>query len=443
MYSLKKCGCLILIFTLLISCTVNEASAASIDMEETEHTTTVEQLEEKKSVAGVSPNGQDGAQGAVGHASCFNLAYRWIMKYTAETAMQAYAQINAPADTVEVSIDRKDFSIKNEDGSISAQMYYDLPYVTGSGEVSAKINAVLREDFDRFEAVIHGTDEDGVRYYVDNKPYPEDTYLNTVTAEITHNADGVLSIRYETDWFMGGVRSIDHYGMTFDLNTGELLGIRDLVKVSPDILLEQLQPRILHGVTNADDSAVDTVAQYNTLDDFSFYIRDRELWVCVPTYELGPGSAGSFEIPCEVYIAAKNPQRVDTKRLAYGETLEDSRWTIWEYEQFSEETTTYYQSQYVIQLSFAGDGDCTAAGCYWETDVVFLNAAGHYSLGPDGILSIEIIQNGETISAQFLAEAIDEDTILLTQISEEGLFFHHKRDHQLLMKCGNFDIWLG
>ncbi len=256
----------------------------------------------------------------------FTPTYCWFFFLATETAAQTYQQIIAPSNSAEVTIERKDFSIKNEDGSFSAKIYYDLPHVTGGGTAAETINTALQADFEQYQEPL----QNEVAEYLHDKPYPEDTYLYTVTSEATQNGDGVLSIRYETTWFMGGVQNTDHYGMTFDLSTGRKLTIPDLIAVSPDVLLRQLQPRILDKGTNLDSNAAETVAAY-TLQELTFYIRDRELWVCIPTYELAGGFAGSFEIPCQVYIAGKSSKQVTSKLLHYLTPESASSWVAMEY----------------------------------------------------------------------------------------------------------------
>ena len=117
---------------------------------------------------------------------------------------------------------------------------------------------------------------------------------------MTHNGDGVFSICMTQSWYMGGVSNVDHYGMTFDLSTGEAAQLPQMLGQDEAAVTEQLKTITKTYMTQNQagwfDEAWETVDGY-TLEDFPFYIQEGQVMLCFPTYALAPGASGSITVP--------------------------------------------------------------------------------------------------------------------------------------------------
>ena len=154
---------------------------------------------------------------------------------------------------LEVTIERTDRSLVNEDGVTIAIIYYDRPVVSGDTAVAEKITQFFEnEEQDWFTGrgrlldlpgndleeylginVLDGVYEDieKMREQYGDEDVAEWLCLYSVEARIMYMDDDILSIMQimevrteRTGW--------NYFGCTFDLNTGELLKLTDLVDIS-------------------------------------------------------------------------------------------------------------------------------------------------------------------------------------------------------------------
>ena len=208
-------------------------------------------------------------------------------------------------DSVSYEIQTEDKSYYDESGVMKVEFSYDMVVVQGDSAGITAINSIIEADAAAFLSYFTEAD------LAENAEYCEilgdDACLfYTATPVVTHNADGILSIQVYTDWWMGGVFNSNSYGMTFDLNTGEKLGIGDLFKGEDSALAMQIKDtawEYLYGFygTGLFEDAYDTLYGL-ALEDFLFYISEGELIVTFPTYMLAPGAAGSLTVPTGMYI---------------------------------------------------------------------------------------------------------------------------------------------
>ena len=155
--------------------------------------------------------------------------------------------------TLQVTIERTDRSMVNEDGLTIASIYYDRPVVSGDTVAAEKITHFFEnEEQDWFTGrgrlldlpgndleeylginVLDGVYEDieKMREQYGDEDVAEWLCLYSVEARIMYMDENILSILQveETRTERGGWR---YFGCTFDLNTGELLKLTDLVDIS-------------------------------------------------------------------------------------------------------------------------------------------------------------------------------------------------------------------
>ena len=155
--------------------------------------------------------------------------------------------------TLQVTIERTDRSRVNDDGLTIASIYYDRPVVSGDTVAAEKITHFFEnEEQDWFTGrgrlldlpgndleeylginVLDGVYEDieKMRERYGDEDVAEWLCLYSVEARIMYMDENILSILQveETRTERGGWR---YFGCTFDLNTGELLKLTDLVDIS-------------------------------------------------------------------------------------------------------------------------------------------------------------------------------------------------------------------
>ena len=153
--------------------------------------------------------------------------------------------------TLEVTIERTDYSIYNEDGLTMAIIYYDRPVVSGDTAVAEKITEFFeKEEQDWFAGTGRLLDFPGNDYgnifdhflgrVADRRERYGDEYvaeepcLYSLESRIMYMDDNILSILQikEKRAERGGHY---YYGCTFDLHTGELLKLKDLDISADDI----------------------------------------------------------------------------------------------------------------------------------------------------------------------------------------------------------------
>ena len=153
--------------------------------------------------------------------------------------------------TLEVTIERTDYSIYNEDGLTMAIIYYDRPVVSGDSVAAEKITEFFeKEEQDWFAGTgrlldFPGNDYDNLfdcflgrvadmRGKYGDEDVAVEPGLYSLESRIMYMDDNILSILQikEKRAERGGCY---YYGCTFDLHTGELLKLKDLDISADDI----------------------------------------------------------------------------------------------------------------------------------------------------------------------------------------------------------------
>ena len=168
-----------------------------------------------------------------------------------ETDEQWMSRRTRSNSELEVTIERTDRSLVNEDGVTIAIIYYDRPVVSGDTAVAEKITEFFEEEeqnwfagtgrlldfpgndygniFDHFLGRVADLRE---RY--GDEDVAEEPCLYSLESRIMYMDDNILSILQikEKRAERGGCY---YYGCTFDLHTGELLKLKDLDISAEDI----------------------------------------------------------------------------------------------------------------------------------------------------------------------------------------------------------------
>ena len=155
--------------------------------------------------------------------------------------------------TLEVTIERTDQSVFNEEGLLLAGIYYDRPVVTGDTVAAEKITEFFEDEemewFLGFRSPLDFKEEDTnyynhefgdflyavqkMRQWYGDEDVAEWPCIYSIETRIVYMDDDILSIMQIMEKRTER-REYNYFGSTFDLNTGELLKLTDLTDMSSE-----------------------------------------------------------------------------------------------------------------------------------------------------------------------------------------------------------------
>ena len=203
--------------------------------------------------------------------------------------------------TLEVTIERTDYSIYNEDGLTMAIIYYDRPVVSGDTAVAEKITEFFeKEEQDWFAGTgrlldFPGNDYDNLfdcflgrvadmRGKYGDEDVAVEPGLYSLESRIMYMDDNILSILQikEKRAERGGCY---YYGCTFDLHTGELLKLKDLDISADDIKNIFSKDEYLDHFSEMSEDYI-VVAYEEEFDmTYQFYVDKKYLYLLDNTVE--------------------------------------------------------------------------------------------------------------------------------------------------------------
>ena len=197
--------------------------------------------------------------------------------------------------TLEVTIERTDYSIYNEDGLTMAIIYYDRPVVSGDSVAAEKITEFFEEeeqdwfagtgrlldfpgnDYDNlFACFLDGVADLRERY--GDEDVAEEPGLYSLESRIMYMDDDILSIlQIEEEREERGGHY--YYGCTFDLHTGELLKLKDLDISAEDIKNIFSKDEYLDHFSEMSEDYI-VVAHKEEFDmTYQFYVDEKYLYL--------------------------------------------------------------------------------------------------------------------------------------------------------------------
>ncbi len=154
--------------------------------------------------------------------------------------------IDLEFEEIQLSIERTDYSIKSDTGDVLAYIYYDKP-VLKNGRFSDEINSYFEAEqegwFSGANRLTHYQDgwlsdfEEDVSEAIDTygiEVLKEQPFIYVVDSNVIFQNDKYLSIRHIATVQKLGKRSWYYFGSNFDLKTGELISIDNLVDMDVD-----------------------------------------------------------------------------------------------------------------------------------------------------------------------------------------------------------------
>lgn len=279
---------------------------------------------------------------------------------------------DVPLTFAEVDIQRHDSSQKDENGQMILEHYYDLVVVKGESEAIAAINAAFQADYQDFLSK-----NDEIEGYLSNdRP---GSFFYTVEAKISHNDDGVLSVLYCEKWHMGGVATIGYRGMTFDLESGEQVDMKDLFTLSGKSVYDCASNILAYHCYKSiyAHSSYSNSDIRDLLTPESYCIQDGRLVLCFTAYTL---EHDGIIIPTPLTLDGQAKTAAEQRAM-----LLENDWTaFWATTEEDGQTLTM-----ILDLTFDANGICSFAFGYPESEYDFIGN-GTYRLSDDHILTLEL-----------------------------------------------------
>ncbi len=185
--------------------------------------------------------------------------------------------------------------IKDSDGKIRGIVYFQYPIVEGNSESIHKINDTLKnaskeymssETAQRLKEYTDGAIENN-GFWSENEQY----YYKT-TCKVTYNDNEVFGLHMKMSWYAGGVYNQTDYGYTFDVTSGELLGLKDVISGEPTEIKKKIwkaAKEYLKSNGSFDNNAYSIIRKYK-LKDYKFYLGKEKVYLCFESYELMRGT---------------------------------------------------------------------------------------------------------------------------------------------------------
>lgn len=207
--------------------------------------------------------------------------------------------------TIKVSVERTDKSIVNDEGQTMAIIYYDKPVVTGNTKAAYEINEFFNReeedwlgkgggrltwfkegDYERFCRVAQSMREQYGDDIVSQQPA-----IYTVDTRIKYLDENVLSI-FQITTFIWESGCRHYYGSTFDLETGELLAITDLIEIDAHDM-KRIMVDAIHENESYDEMANNNFEYmyYDIKVDMKYeYFYDGEKFYIIENYYYNEGT---------------------------------------------------------------------------------------------------------------------------------------------------------
>ena len=200
----------------------------------------------------------------------------------------------------EISIQRDDRSVQDENGDTVFTMYYDKVVLQGPSPICEKVNQQIEQACTEFFADQMAVQQQDAAWQAYHSTGP---FIHTATVSVLNQQD-ILSIRLDIENYFGGMHGFLGVGtLNFDLKTGEQLVLSDLFSINGSELRFYLQQECKDYIDqNSDMGWIDAKEKINELllEQYLFYIQDGMVYIQFAQYELGASAMGCVSIPCKI-----------------------------------------------------------------------------------------------------------------------------------------------
>jgi len=163
--------------------------------------------------------------------------------------------VTMAANNAKIDVQRKDHSIKNDDGDIQAVVYFDLPQLKGNSKAAKKINDFLMKEYYAWmgatEQYHNNFNRDMINWVNECvKDFEEIAtarpFQYTTVANIAYLDQDFLSIVMNSYCVTMGPNYNRCYGYTFNTKTGDIMAFTDLVDVNVDEFKQNLFDSVIN-----------------------------------------------------------------------------------------------------------------------------------------------------------------------------------------------------
>lgn len=205
-----------------------------------------------------------------------------------------------PLTSVDYTIEREDFSVKDEDGNYILEAYYETVKIENNSEVANKINKALKEEAELFKENAKDAIEVATEMHSLGRVHK---YYSQ--AEVVTNEKGILSIRFVQNYYSGGAHDVDNiWGINFNLATGEKLTLEEIFSMPEERVVRYLKDKTREYAEEPGNygvrAGVDAFLEGYAAEDFFYYIENGKLYLCYGPDELAPRMMGTVIIECAI-----------------------------------------------------------------------------------------------------------------------------------------------
>ena len=198
-------------------------------------------------------------------------------------------KLSKEIDRVEYRYKEKEYVWKNNIASIFATVTHSYPIIVSPKEiadiVNEDINNIILDDRKYWED-LYKSSEDGLF---------EDCEGN-LKVIVTYNENSLLCIRFMGDLYLGGVVNPTQIGRAYNLSTGDVLGLTQLLgKTENEIIKLAIQKFEEDKQSEPDKYWDDFEPKFKREDDINFYVNKDGIFVFFEVYDAGCGAEGNIE----------------------------------------------------------------------------------------------------------------------------------------------------
>jgi len=139
-------------------------------------------------------------------------------------------------DSVSINDETREIILKHSNTDYSAKLHYLQPKVFAEEDVLTFINQDIKKIYDNALSYWDGIDLERL--------HEDAEYIGHMEYEVLYNQNGILSLIFNGDIYLGGPHGTpSKKGKVYDLSTGKVLGLCDLLGKSESKVLHRLMER--------------------------------------------------------------------------------------------------------------------------------------------------------------------------------------------------------
>jgi hypothetical protein len=235
-------------------------------------------------------------------------------------------KIDSSNEDFSITFETDDYSVSDADGRKQAQFYNQYPILNTESVIADTINSIIQSKREEFFDIYYDRFLENLDLVKENDPYLiEHPYYCKVSSEIAYQDSSFISFKFTDNWYQGSVSNTNYYGLTFNLETGNIVYLGDLYDTSETEIKQMIMDASMEYFP--DDIGLDSFNGEETfnnyeINDYRFYMTNSNVIICYDTYELTSGAGGpiliSIPLPSSSISRKKGkvPVAVNNRKIA-------------------------------------------------------------------------------------------------------------------------------